>query len=674
MIMASLFGLNDDVLRAVLVRSRGRDLANVCLTCHRFNTMVNSPMFRQERCEQGVAEVIVKIPSPFELYQSSYRDEDGPPSREDSFFQRNYDDFGFRDKTFGYQENKARIYIDGKLAGRSTFILLPRDDLRFNFHEMCDAVSQELQETGCAFFDRNARPRLQSVKDALTTNNKKKPFLYIKTFDLTKPEYRTISTTGAKALYKLLTDTKLKGMYSVAVYIPDARSQFTRQDRDWEHNYSNMVVARRNQGEPSQAEKAFSSHFDTLAKVDMRQFLQAGFQQATELVMDHNCYFLFAVPEFLEKPILTHEEAMAVTIVERPSERDKSDDEKKLLELMKQHCSERKHINESIQELMLPKEEHTFYKRMKSEMENNSVTMQGGIQTITTTLNTMQEYKHTLMTLLSNLDEESSHQMLSPLLASDAAAAERFAGKSTKDGIETLLSDVNQKIASAQQWFNDSTAILAKYQENEIKFDEIYQQSINEQLRSLRQNAHDFDATVRSEIAELVKCTGVEVIQSSNAIHAAACNLVPEYIELLMDFVPQDKKRDAINSLDSRGESPLRIAASSLNFPSLRPKIRLQTCKKIIELGGDKDLVDCNGLSAFGKFRLADRGARDFWGCHGNLHFGNPSYSAQTEFDIDMELLLEPSTGPTAADEDVVDAGSDESSGGWDEEEEEQGN
>jgi hypothetical protein len=80
-----------------------------------------------------------------------------------------------------------------------------------------------------------------------------------------------------------------------------------------------MVMARNNRGEPSPAEKAFSNHFDTLAKVDMRQFLQAGFQQATELVMDCNYYFLFAVTEFLEKPMLTHEKAMVVTmIIERP--------------------------------------------------------------------------------------------------------------------------------------------------------------------------------------------------------------------------------------------------------------------------------------------------------------------------------------------------------------------
>lgn len=156
-------------------------------------------------------------------------------------------------------------------------------------------------------------------------------------------------------------------MYSVAVYIPDARSQFAQQGRDWEHNHRGMVMARSNRGGPSPAENAFSNHFDTLGKVDMRQFLQAGFQQAMELVMDHNYYF-FCCRWVSGKPMLTHEEAMAVTIIERPKVNDKRDDEKKLLELMKQHCSERKQINDSIQELILPKEENTLYMRVKSEM------------------------------------------------------------------------------------------------------------------------------------------------------------------------------------------------------------------------------------------------------------------------------------------------------------------
>jgi hypothetical protein len=85
---------------------------------------------------------------------------------------------------------------------------------------------------------------------------------------------------------------------------------------------------------------------------------------------------------------------------------------------------------------------------------------------------------------------------------------------------------------------------MAKYQEIEISFDDRYQQDINNQLTSLRQNVRVLEATVQSEIIDLVECTGVEMIQNSNAIHAAACDLVPEYVVLLMEFVPQDKKRE----------------------------------------------------------------------------------------------------------------------------------
>jgi hypothetical protein len=87
--------------------------------------------------------------------------------------------------------------------------------------------------------------------------------------------------------------------------------------------------------------------------------------------------------------------------------------------------------------------------------------------------------------------------MLSSLLAADDAAAERFEGKSTRDVIEALLSDVNQNISSTQQVIDNKNLIMAKYQEIEISFDDRYQQDINNQLTSLRQNVRDLDATVQ---------------------------------------------------------------------------------------------------------------------------------------------------------------------------------
>lgn len=133
--------------------------------------------------------------------------------------------------------------------------------------------------------------------------------------------------------------------------------------------------------------------------------------------------------------------------------------------------------------------------------------------------------------------------MLSSLLAADDAAAQRFEGKSTRDVIEALLSDVNQNISSTQQVIDNKNLIMAKYQEIEISFDDRYQQDINNQLTFLRQNARDLDATVQSEITDLVDCAGVEIIQNSNTIHAAACDLVPEYVELLMEFVASSRPK-----------------------------------------------------------------------------------------------------------------------------------
>ena len=122
--MSSLLELNNDALRAVLVRTCASDHLNLHLTCRQIHTVMNSPEFRQERCETGFAQVNVKILSPFEHYQEQMGIEDTVET--DFSFQERYDDFGYRDPDYGYQENEARIHVDGKLAGMASFVLLPR--------------------------------------------------------------------------------------------------------------------------------------------------------------------------------------------------------------------------------------------------------------------------------------------------------------------------------------------------------------------------------------------------------------------------------------------------------------------------------------------------------------------------------------------------------------------
>lgn len=279
-IMSSLFDLNDDVLRAVLVRTWGPDLPNLCLTCSRFNAIINSPQFVNNDVKVVLPKLQSRFHRPLSYTQSNNKDifEGALVSPNDDWFQENYNDFGRRNTIFGYQESEARIYMDGKLAGTSAFTLLPRNNRQFNFHEMCYSVSEDCQETGCAFFDRFGRTRLQAIKQVLSTDNHA-PVLYIKSFDLWKSEYRTTTTTCAKALRKLLTDdTKFKDTWSVAAYIPDPRTQFHREDRELEANYGLMAAMREVEdsevGEASDDERNWQERRDMLTKQDMRQFLK----------------------------------------------------------------------------------------------------------------------------------------------------------------------------------------------------------------------------------------------------------------------------------------------------------------------------------------------------------------------------------------------------------------
>lgn len=220
--MATFLELNDDALRAVLVRTCASDHPNLRLTCSRVRDAIRTPAFHHERCETGFAEVDVTIMSPFELYQEQMG-HDSETSEADSRFKERFGEIGERHPHFGYQQNKARIHVDGKLAGKVSFHLLPRNNRNINFYTMCNYISRDVGTTGRVFFDSQGKPHLESVQKALE-NDSQTGFLYIESFEFVVPEYRsTTSRTGAKALRALLMDTSLKDRWSVAVYIPENR-------------------------------------------------------------------------------------------------------------------------------------------------------------------------------------------------------------------------------------------------------------------------------------------------------------------------------------------------------------------------------------------------------------------------------------------------------------------
>lgn len=159
-----------------------------------------------------------------------------------------------------------------------------------NFHESCDAETQDLLSVGLSYCDRQGHPkRVKQVREAVDDPEESAKFVYIDTFRMhhvtEKPESEEeCSELGAKAIRALLNTSPIAGNWTLATYIACMDVHGTDEVR--------------REG----------------AKADSRQFLRAGFRQTTDLKTRRSCYDFFAVPSFLLDPIMSHGSALAVEI------------------------------------------------------------------------------------------------------------------------------------------------------------------------------------------------------------------------------------------------------------------------------------------------------------------------------------------------------------------------
>lgn len=153
-------------------------------------------------------------------------------------------------------------------------------------------------------------------------------------------------------------------------------------------------------------------------------------------------------------------------------------------------------------------------------------------------------------------------------------------------------------------------------------------------------------------------------IEDSYAIHCCAYNRSLQQLEMLLRLVPSTEK--AVNRPDDCSLLPLMLAAKGACGSLSRDTLSVPTevCARLIEARADVSAVDAAGLTALGHLRKALREVRDFNGCFGLI--------AMEHDGDELEKLLMPPSGPTAADEQMIDASSDEGSLlDWEEDEEE---
>lgn len=163
---------------------------------------------------------------------------------------------------------------------------------------------------------------------------------------------------------------------------------------------------------------------------------------------------------------------------------------------------------------------------------------------------------------------------------------------------------------------------------------------------------------INKDLLELVRNKGTEAqvsnlinqgasIEASCAIHCRAYNRDMEELEILLRLTSPEK---AVNQPDESGLTPLTLAAKAavgaLSMSVL--SVPTEVCARLIEARADVSAVDAAGLTALGHMWKALRDARDFNACFGL----DGVMVAMVAYDGDeLEKLLMPPSGPTAADE-----------------------
>jgi hypothetical protein len=329
--------------------------------------------------------------------------------------------------------------------------------------------------------------------------------------------------------------------------------------------------------------------------------------------------------------MMTHEEAWLVPITEKKSRGGgPTARSKELLDLMVSSCTSRRSHKNSVQEYSpealrqnpMFRDQYEQTAALRSKMEE----VMANIESVEQELLSEQQNRDALL----ERQREGTHNGEDQLTAANVrvAAAEAKARKFRE--VRVLIEEYSGKIQEQQdkldQWARDTR----EKAENELR---------------------EADSRVKADVTNhLADCDDQEtIVAESNAIHACACNLDTDYIELLLSFVSKPNQRKTIDRVDLHGVTPLMLAAGS-NL-STSADNRFQVCEKIIALGADKDIADDTGLTAFGHFRKSERATHDQAQVLGMsmLDASRPEDWAQR-----MERLLAPSSGPTAQDQSIV--------------------
>ena len=210
------------------------------------------------------------------------RDDDDSEGDWEAYCAPYYTDEGHRCGELGrcVQHVKATIALDGEPVGSIDLVLVNRN-FRGDFHEICDAESQELVDVAIALFDRDGTtPRLRALEELDEVDYVGEGmFAYVSKLRVDAPDPRCdVATEALRQLRDLV------GGWNVATYICEGEPHYAADAR--------ALAKRRYRGESLTPEETRALEAAERKGVlrDKVPFLRTGFRTA-ELRMDYELLF-----------------------------------------------------------------------------------------------------------------------------------------------------------------------------------------------------------------------------------------------------------------------------------------------------------------------------------------------------------------------------------------------
>ena len=348
--------------------------------------------------------------------------------------------------------------------------------------------------------------------------------------------------------------------------------------------------------EDQQREEEWDRRCDALTRIDMRQFFRAGFQQVKETVQTKSTYkYVFAVPSFLEGPLLSDKESESLKVLEDvPAAKPPTGADADFLAFMEKSCAKKRSILDTIDSQTGPAFENTVQRVIENQVDEAA---RPSRELVTQKFDDLREQERILEEGLG------VYQQAEELAGTLNESSDRADLQQHLDQCSIPKHEMEQRLASVRELLSEEESIRQEVE----RIVEVTRTRLEEGIRPhFLESSARVVATTEAEITSLNSRVRDETtrflykadatVQGSHVIHACAANHVPEFIDILIEFVPASERSDVLNGFADNGMTPLmRAAISSLS----QAKRRFHTVERLIYHGADKDIVDAAGESCF---------------------------------------------------------------------------